>query len=650
MIARTAHLAMLLYMASVAAVSAAEPVPLTTSIIDRILFPNPYAHIPAQCYIETSGGTQNACQYCHTDALAKRRFGNNTPQAGASPVLGNLQAEYAFAALHYPHVVNGSITPWENTLFPERLRDAVDAAGQDPTAWDMQAYIRQDNWTPAYAKRPGDPRRWDAGVKDQFRLFPGLDPADLPADDDGFVRSAEAEDGFFRDGKGWVTGWRAVNFVPYGIFTPLTGSVSGIYVRLPEAFMKDAAGRYDRDTYARNLDLVARAVQDRLGAGDSEHYLGAASAMPIEPGLYPLGTEFAHPLHYVDVAADGTAGTPGPYPGTRARRVKEIRYMYKMHPFDPNYGSPNQKEEDAPVRAGETEGWIDNGAGWILAAYIEDAGGALRPQTPSELTQCVGCHSGAGRQDEIAYPDFTSGTGNTVDSTWALPRQLAGDAGWREMDVMGYRRVADGEAEGIPGRAALGDPTNRRLGAGEFRHFLETVVGASLFGDMPASVERFLVGRIRKDRGYSTDWPSIDTASAEAFLASQRQRQALLRELTARGEHLEQDGTLAGALLYPPARYALAAAARYRQVVATQRYDFGKDVFPETPVTLRYFRTPDTTYPHQDGRPYRLGEAITDRPVDTDPSSLTYGVGIAPTLIDENPEAPALRGYEPFLE
>ncbi len=650
MIARVALCTALLCMVSVTAVSAAEPVPLTSSIIDRILFPNPYAHIPAQCYIETSGGTQNACQYCHTDALAKRRFGNNTPQAGASTVLGNLQAEYAFAALHYPYVVNGSVTPWENTLFPGRLRDAVDAAGQDPAAWDMQAYVRQDNWTAAYAKRPGDPRRWDAGVKDPFRLFPGLDPADLPADGDGFVRSAKTENGFFRDDKGWVTGWRAVNFVPYGIFTPLTGSVSGIYIRLPEAFMKDAAGQYDRGTYIRNLDLVARAVQDRLGAGGQAHYLGAASDAPVEPGLYPLGTEFAHPLHYVDVAADGTAGAPSPYPGTRARRVKEVRYMYKMHPFDPNYGSPNQKEEDAPVRASETEGWIDNGAGWILAAYIEDEGGALRPQTPSELTQCVGCHSGSGRQDEIAYPDFTSGTGNTVDSSWALPRQLAGDAGWREMDVMGYRRLADGGPEAIPGRAALGDPTNRRLGTGEFSHFLETVVGASLFGDMPASVERFLVGRIREGRGYSADWPAIDTTSAEAFLVSQRQRQVLLHELTTRGEYLAQDGTLAGALLYPPARDALAAAARYRQVVATQRYDFGKDVFPETPVTLRYFRTSETAYPHQDGRPYRLGDVITDRPVDTDPSSLTYGVGVAPTLIDENPEAPALRGYEPFLE
>ena len=49
--------------------------PLTETFIDRMLFPKPYAHIPAQCYIETSAGTQNACQYCHTDGLAKRLSG-----------------------------------------------------------------------------------------------------------------------------------------------------------------------------------------------------------------------------------------------------------------------------------------------------------------------------------------------------------------------------------------------------------------------------------------------------------------------------------------------------------------------------------------------------------------------------------------------
>ncbi len=618
--------------------------PLSETYIDRILFPNPYAHIPAQCYVETSAGTQNACQYCHTDGLAKRHFGNNTPQAGSSIVLGNLQTEYAFAALHYPYVVNGSVTPWTNTLFPKKLRAEVEKSGHDPDAWDMAAYVRQDNWSAAFAKRPGSAKYWDAGVKDPFRLFPGLDPADLPADADGFVRSSKQENAFFKDRAGYNTGWRAINFVPYGIFTPLTGSVSGIYIRLPEKFMKNDHGEFDGHIYSANLDLLARVIQDRLGKVYPDHYLGRARDVEVVPGTYPLETEFAHPLHYVDVTADGSADAPSPFPGSRARRVKEIRYMYKFHPFNPYYGGADVKEEEGPARVGKGEGWIDNGAGWLLAGYIEDARGDLRPQTPSELVQCVGCHSGNGPQDDIAYEEFTSGTGNTIDSTWAFPRQLAGAPGWGEMDVMGYTRTGHGPRTQRP------DPINRTLGKGEFHHFLETVVGASLYGDMPASVEAFMDTRIRKDRGYSADWPALDTRSAESFLAVQRTRQTLMKELTKRGEHLDVNGHISGALLFPPEAQALEAARGYRQVVVTQRYDFGKDVFPQTPVTLRYFRTRDTAFTHQDGRAYKPGEVITDREIDTDPKSLTYGIGITPTLLGNNPDSPALVDYEPLLD
>ena len=622
----------------------AKDEPLSETIIDRILFPNPYAHIPAQCYIETSAGTQNACQYCHTDGLAKRHFGNNTPQAGTSIVLGNLQTEYAFAALHYPYVVNGSVTPWTNTLFPEKLRAEVKKLGHDPDTWDMATYVRQENWSVAFAKRPGSAKYWDAGVKHPFRLFPGLDPADLPADTDGFVRSNTKHNAFFKDQSGYITGWRAINFVPYGIFTPLTGSVSGIYIRLPEKFMKNDDGKFDIDVYTANLDLLARTIQDRLAKDYPDHYLGQARDVEVVPGTYPLETEFAHPLHYVDVAADGSVGAPSPFPGARANRVKEIRYMYKFQAFNPYYGGADIKEEEAPARIGINEGWIDNGAGWLLAGFIEDAKGELRPQTPGELVQCVGCHSGTGPQDDIAYEEFTSGTGNTIDSTWSFPRQITGDAGWREMDVMGYTRSKQGPL------TQFGDPINRKLGKGEFSHFLETVVGASLYGDMPASVEAFMSGRIRKDRGYSDNWPKLDTRTPEKLLAVQRTRQALMRELTKRGEHLDGTGNIAGELLFPPESQALETARVYRQVVVTQRYDFGKDVFTETPVTFRYFRTKETAFKHQDGSAYKLGEIITDREIDTDPKSLTYGVGITPTLIDESPEnGPTLNEYEPLL-
>jgi len=628
---------------SVAAFAQNGSAPLIGDYISRAQFENPYAHIPAQCYIETAGGTQNPCQVCHTDGLAERGFGNNAPQGGASPFIGDLTAEYAFAALNYPFRPNGSITPWENTVFPEKLRAAVAGIGQDPASWDMTVWLRQDNWSAAAAQRPGDARAWDSGVVDDpFRLFPALSPADLPADADGFVRSGLKEGAFFHDGQNWITGWRAVNFVPHGIFTPLTGSVSGIYVRLPQRFMRNTEGRFDLATYASNLDLLAAAVSDHLPADAPATYQGAAAAEPVKPGLYPVGTEFAHPLHYVDTEADGTKGAPGRFPGARADRVKEIRYMYKNRRFDPDYAGPEIKEESAPAYASRTEGWIDNGSGWILAGWIEDDSGALRAQTPSELTQCVGCHSGHEPQRETGgHATFQSGVGVTIDSTWAMPRRLPGAAGWGEMTAMGYHAPGDPDAVG---KAAHPDPVNRAMAKGEFAHFLENVVGVSLYGDMPESVEAFLSQTIRADSGYTADWPTLKTGSAEEYVGVQRLRARLLKELTERGDHLDANGNLAGALLYPPQTAALEAARRYRMVVATQRYDLGKDVFPDTPLNFRYFRTDEAAFAHQDGTPYTVGEIVTDRPIDTNPTSLTWGVGITPTEITDSPD------YQPILD
>lgn len=139
----------------------------------------------------------------------------------------------------------------------------------------------------------------------------------------------------------------------------------------------------------------------------------------------------------------------------------------------------------------------------------------------------------------------------------------------------------------------------------------------------PASVEAFLAREIRAENGYSADWPALDTGSAADFVGTQRQRAGLLAELTDQGAYLDGDGNLAGTFLYPPRAVALEAARGYRMVVATQRFDFGNDVFHETSVPFRYFREPETAFAHQDGRPYEVGEIVVDRPIDEDRTSLT---------------------------
>lgn len=628
----------------------ATPTGLQGSVLSPLYFKNPYPHIPAQCYGETSQGAQNTCQYCHSNALYERHLGNNNPQAGAEPRLGNLQLEYAFAP--YDSVAPlASINRWENTLRPEVLRQVVASMGVKPEAWDMQSYIRSDNWRAALVQRSGDFMAWDAGVQSPFRLFPALDPADLPAKADGFVRSADAAHGYFQDQQGWLTGWRALNFMPYGIFTPLTGSVSGIYLRLPVKFMQNEQGGFDLAIYKANLALLEQAIQDRLSTTSPSHYFGQAQTVAVQRGLYPLGTEFAHPLHYVDVQADGSEPSISPFPGTRSRRVKEIRYMYKARAWQPEQFRPADKAEGSGIYGNDQQGWVENGTGWVLAGFIEDRNGALRPQTREEMAQCIGCHSGITRTE---FPTFNSGTSNTIDSTWAMARKFSGDLGWQEMSYLRYQANPHAQSHEIPGQAQQADPLNRDLGIGELRYFLETVVGASLYGDMPASIEAWLKQEIQQSHGYSADWPSLSLIDAEGFQAAQGLRQRLMRELTAKGRYLQTNGKLAGVFLYPPQQEALAAAQRYRQVVVTQRYNLGKEVFAVTPLIYRHFRVPDAAASKLDGNSYQTGDLITERAVDlANPASFTYRSGNTATGI--NAEQPYPQGnynpsYSPLLK
>lgn len=623
---------------------------LQGSVISPLRFSNPYPQIPAQCYTETSRGAQNTCQYCHTNAMYKAGLGNNNPQAGAEPRIGNFQLEYAYAPYDTSAPL-ASVNHWENTLKPEVLRQVVASLNIITSTWDMQTYIRSDNWHTAFQQRGGNLKEWDAGRQAPFRLFPALDPQDLPAKADGFVRSAEETHGFFADEQGWLTGWRALNFMPYGIFTPLTGSVSGVYIRLPAKFMQQTDGSFDLAIYKANLELLEQAIQDRLTATSPQQYFGKAQEVRVQRGLYPLGTEFAHPLHYVDVQADGSHPSISSFPGTRSRRLKEMRYMYKARTWEPSQFRSAEKAEGTGIYGNDQQGWVDNGAGWLLAGFIEDKNGALRPQTREEMTQCIACHSGITRTE---FPTFTSGTGNTIDSTWALARKFAGNLGWQEMNYLAYHADNKALPKAVPGQTGQVDPINRHLGKGELRHFLETVVGASLYGDMPASIEAWLAQEIKSTQGYSADWPSLINLDASAFQQAQALRQGLMRELTAKGRHLQANGYVQGVFLYPPQQDALAAAARYRQVVVTQRYHLGKDVFATTPWAYRHFRETTDTISKVDGTPYQTGELITERAAELDdPTSFTYRAGNTSTGIDDTRPYPVGNynpEYSPLLQ
>jgi len=597
--------------------------PMIAKARSRSLFENPYANIPAQCYIETSHGTQNACLFCHSNAPARQGLGNTLAQAGADSSVGNLQLHYAFSPSDR-FTKSPNINPWENILFPQSIDRAMRKQNIRSHKWDMASYIKEDNWTPAYKNKQGVPTQSNSGIKDDaFRLFPALNPLSLPADKDGFVRTMIQKESLFRDTKGFNTGWRSINFMPYGIFSPHTGSVSAVYIRLKTLFMQNTHGVYTLDIYNKNLQLLEKAIQDRLSPNET-HYLGKAKHIAIDKGLFPLGTEFVHPLHYVDTKAKR-------FKGLRANRIKELRYSYKYKMFYPT--EVTHKEEDAPLYYQEEESWIDNGAGWYLSAFIEDSQGRLRGQTPEELLQCVGCHSSTYGFEPA---QFTSGTGNTIDTVWSFSRKFSEELGWKEMDYMGYKKNPFALNNTTSGIAQRGDPINRETKIGEFRYFLNHVVGASLYGNMPKSMEDYLKKTIQKTKGYSEDFPVLNFSSVHSLKHTQTLRLALMREFTAKKDYLDMNGFIQAPLLYPTRDEALEKAKGYRKIVATQRFKQGKEYFKTTPFSLKYYRNKEDSFTHIDDKtPYRFGEVITDRPYNHS-KSREEGIGIVPTLIQED--------------
>ncbi|TQV61711.1 MAG: hypothetical protein FNT15_09045 [Sulfurovum sp.] len=594
-------------------------IPMIGQFKSRTLFDNPYANIPAQCYIETSYGTQNACLFCHTNAPAKAKLGTTLAQTGADESIGNLQLSYAFGGVD-GFTKSPNINPWENLIYPKRLEEALRKKQIKEVRFDIEKYLKEDNWQEAYDKKRGNKNRSNSHIKDdEFRLFPALNPSNLPANKDGFVRTPNLQEAIFKDSIGFNTGWRAINFFPYGIFTPHSGSVSGVYIRLDSRFMRDEDGRYNLEIYKQNLTLLEKAIQDRLSVED-KNYIGLAKDEKIYRGLFPLGTEFAHPLHYVDVD----------FAGLRASRVKEVRCMYKYKLYHPS--EVFTKDENAPLYYNEKESWMDNGAGWYMSGFIEDEKGSLRGQTPQELMQCVGCHSSTyGFEPE----QFTSGTSNTIDTIWSFSRKGAGDKGWGEMDYFGYKRDKNALNTQTCGVANMGDPINRDAKMGEFRYFLNHVVGASLYGDMPLSMERYLAGVIQKSNGYSGDFPPLKFKSESELKKIQKNRLKLIREFTAKKDYLNVKGYIQAPLLYPTKDEALRMAKNYRKVVLTQRFNQGKDYSGEVKFSFRYFREKKEGYKHIDEKTsYKFGEVITDRPYHKEESILKY-VGKVSTLIDE---------------
>ena len=522
--------------APIAALTAGAVVASTVSAVGHLGTPlkNPTAFIPPQCYTKTtdaSGGVHNPCFTCHVRGREPNAINDQ-----------DLQLSYAFPA---PALTN----PWTN-LFEDRGRRIVEISDADILAYVRGSnYIEPDGSIRLAAKLMEPPPGWDVNGNGRWD---GYRP-------DAFFRFDSEGYDLAPDGK--RTGWRAFAYTPLpGSFSPASGSTDDVLIRLPEPYREDKDGKVDWATYAVNLAIVEalisrhdvaidRVDEARLGVdldkngalGIADHvafdwaplegrdmsYVGMAKELqatrnaPLAAGLYPLGTEFVHTVRYVDV--DDSSGEP-----RLAARLKELRYMKKTvwqtySDLEDSALEDVKEDHDFPDRVpifdGNAETGIANGAGWRLQAFIEDAEGALRPQSFEETVFCVGCHGGIGATD---------------DSTFAFPRKLAAATA----PARGWFHWSQRPLRGVP------DPL-RADGSGEYAHYLAENGAGDEFRSNLDVIRTF--------------FDADGAHDADAF--------ARLR------------GDVA-ALLYPSRRRALELDKAYRTIVLDQDFIHGRDANP----------------------------------------------------------------------
>jgi hypothetical protein len=434
------------------------------------------AYLPAQCYASTQdakgGSTHNGCFACHQESLPPNYVDDPDVQTSLS------LPRYA------------TRNRWTNVLHPPPPVAMPDA--------ELLAWVRRSNYldeqgavvlTGALASPPAE---WDEngnGTWDGFTPDCALHP-----DEHGWDRA--------RDGR--ATGWRAYAYVPMpGLFWPTNGSAADAYIRLPEAYRKDAAGQDSIEVYSLNLALVeafirrvdvpiASTDERALGAdldgdgalgsatkvafvwpprnGKRLHYLGRAAKLdPAKDGfpaagLFPTGTEFLHSVRYLDVDGGHVH---------MAARMKELRYMRKTSfrtysdldlAAKAEMREKAQKPDRLKLLLSDAERGVATGTGWRMQAFIEDSTGDLRPQTFEETAACIGCHGGVGA---------------TVDSTFSLARKLGDGArasGWYSLESRGLA--------GIP------EP-RRADGRGEYEVWLSQVGGGDDFRSNTEVLQQF---------------------------------------------------------------------------------------------------------------------------------------------------------------
>jgi hypothetical protein len=475
---------------------------------------NPAAYLPAQCYAVTQeapgGRTRNGCFACHQAPRAP----NYVEDAEVQTVLTVARA--------------AEENRWTNLVRPPPPVDISDA--------ELLAWVRTSN----YVDERGGLRlaaalaqplaAWDGNGNGRWE---GYTP------DCWFQPDAE---GFDHSPDGAMTGWRAFAYAPFpGMFWPTNGSAGDVFIRLPAAFRRDRDGRESTAVYRLNLAILEAYIrrvdvplpptdERELGSDlDGDGVLGTARRVafvwPPKPGrpfgyvgeaagldrtkdgwpaagLYPRGTEFLHSLRYLDVEEGQVR---------MAARMKELRYMRKTRWLTYSdlqlaaeaEAREKEKQPDKLKRVlADVERGVGTGTGWLMQGFIEDAGGALRPQNVEETTACIGCHGGVGA---------------TTDSTFSFARKLGAGSAWQG----GWYHWGQRGLKGIP------EP-RRADGQGEYAHWLAQVGAGDDYGTNDEVQERFF----RKDGALRPDAVKALTKDISVLLVPSPSRALLLDRAT----------------------------------------------------------------------------------------------------------------------
>ncbi|ADC89784.1 conserved hypothetical protein [Thermocrinis albus DSM 14484] len=475
---------------------------------------NPEPNIPLECYTDTGivrygKAVANPCYVCHTTA--------NTPYANEVEDF-HLQFSYSF-----PESIKRIGNPWLNAIRPDLTLAGIPV----PSDQEIMSYIREDNWGLAYQNRG----------RGDLEYFPDVPP--LYTYKNGTYQLINV------DGEGFVgdTGWRVFKWKPFPGFFPTNGRIDSTLIRLAEPFRKKN-GQWDRETYKKNLAIVECAVKG-VKPGDicegtelgsftmPSYYEGDASHVKVVTYQYPPGTEFAHPLYYLD---------PDNPISFKSVRIREMRYMKKLAYAGSSPGGGEEEEGSFFWDKGKVLNLSKN---WLMAGFIEDKDGRLRPQTAEEMKFCVSCHGGIG---------------GTVDATFTFWRKVPGAAGWKEQDYnLTDRSIKDWNYSSLEGY--WGD----KLGAlisyvtGEYQLYFSMTAGGDHFRS-----NKEILNKISKD------------PEKISFLLSPQDNIITNPALI---NYLDGNGYIKPDLFLPSPQRALGIDKQYYRVVRAQAFRFGRDVF-----------------------------------------------------------------------